>query len=206
MRHNLDVMHIEKNVCDNIINTLLNNGKKSKDNLKARRTLEEIGVRKHLWPIVRESGTTRLPAAPYNLSNDAKDRFCDILGNIKFPDGYASNISRCVLKRKLAGLKSHDCHVLMQLLLPLALQDTVDEKVASVLIELCDFNRALCSKTLYVHELDKLQSKLVITMCNLEKIFPPTFFTIMVHLVIHLANEAKIAGPVHYRWMYPIER
>ncbi|KAL6315236.1 hypothetical protein AAG906_037468 [Vitis piasezkii] len=28
----------------------------------------------------------------------------------------------------------------------------------------------------------------------------------MVHLPIHLASEAKIAGPVQYRWMYPIER
>lgn len=115
-------------------------------------------------------------------------------------------ISRDVLKRKLSGLKSHDCHMLMQLLLPLALRDSMNDKVASVLIELCDFFRDLCCKTLYVHELEKLQSKLVITMCNLEKIFPPTFFTIMVHVVIHLANEAKIGGPVHYRWMYPIER
>ncbi|GMI63944.1 hypothetical protein HRI_000063700 [Hibiscus trionum] len=28
----------------------------------------------------------------------------------------------------------------------------------------------------------------------------------MMHLLIHLANEAKIAGPVTYRWMYPVER
>lgn len=28
----------------------------------------------------------------------------------------------------------------------------------------------------------------------------------MVHLSVHLANEAKIDGPVQYRWMYPIER
>ncbi|KAH0735547.1 hypothetical protein KY285_011254 [Solanum tuberosum] len=28
----------------------------------------------------------------------------------------------------------------------------------------------------------------------------------MVHLVIHLALEVKITGPVQYRWMYPIER
>ncbi|XP_038973458.1 uncharacterized protein LOC120105240 [Phoenix dactylifera] len=40
----------------------------------------------------------------------------------------------------------------------------------------------------------------------MEKIFPPGFFTIMVHLLIHLAAEAKLGGPVHYRWMYPIER
>ncbi|XP_021862945.1 uncharacterized protein [Spinacia oleracea] len=37
-------------------------------------------------------------------------------------------------------------------------------------------------------------------------IFPPAFFDVMVHLVIHLATEAKIAGPVCYRWMYPVER
>lgn len=28
----------------------------------------------------------------------------------------------------------------------------------------------------------------------------------MVHLVVHLAYEARVAWPVHYRWMYPIER
>ncbi|KAF2302223.1 hypothetical protein GH714_033781 [Hevea brasiliensis] len=35
LRHNLDVMHIEQNVCDNLIGTLLNLNGKSKDNLKA---------------------------------------------------------------------------------------------------------------------------------------------------------------------------
>ncbi|KAK4360411.1 hypothetical protein RND71_019363 [Anisodus tanguticus] len=43
-------------------------------------------------------------------------------------------------------------------------------------------------------------------MCTMETIFLPSFFTIMVHLVIHLAMEAKITGPVQHRWMYPIER
>ena len=28
----------------------------------------------------------------------------------------------------------------------------------------------------------------------------------MVYLHVHLANEAKVAGPVQYLWMYPIER
>ncbi|KAH0781856.1 hypothetical protein KY290_001454 [Solanum tuberosum] len=28
----------------------------------------------------------------------------------------------------------------------------------------------------------------------------------MVHLPVHLAIEAKIAGPIHHRWMYPVER
>ena len=34
LRHNLNVMHIEKNICDNIIGTLLNIEGKTKDTLK----------------------------------------------------------------------------------------------------------------------------------------------------------------------------
>jgi hypothetical protein len=40
----------------------------------------------------------------------------------------------------------------------------------------------------------------------LEKEFPPGFFNIMAHLIIHLAEELFICGLVHTRWMYPIER
>lgn len=35
LRHNLDVMHIEKNVCDSILGTLLNIKGKTKDNLNS---------------------------------------------------------------------------------------------------------------------------------------------------------------------------
>ncbi|CAI8610058.1 unnamed protein product [Vicia faba] len=28
----------------------------------------------------------------------------------------------------------------------------------------------------------------------------------MIHLVVHLVEEVKLGGPVHYRWMYPVER
>ncbi|CAN1791466.1 hypothetical protein LINPERHAP1_LOCUS19322, partial [Linum perenne] len=40
----------------------------------------------------------------------------------------------------------------------------------------------------------------------MEMIFPPSFFTIMMHLVLHLIDELRIGGPVQYRWMCPIER
>ena len=43
-------------------------------------------------------------------------------------------------------------------------------------------------------------------MCKLEKVFIPAFFDIMVHLPIRLDNEAMIAGPIKYRWMYPVDR
>ena len=40
----------------------------------------------------------------------------------------------------------------------------------------------------------------------MEKVFLPSFFTIMVHLIVYLTEEAKLGGPVIYRWMYPIDR
>jgi hypothetical protein len=36
-------------------------------------------------------------------------------------------------------------------------------------------------------------------------IFPPAFFNIMIHLPVHLDEEAKLGGPTCYRWMYPVE-
>lgn len=43
-------------------------------------------------------------------------------------------------------------------------------------------------------------------LCDLEKIFPPSFFDVMEHLPIHLPHEAILGGPVQFRWMYPFER
>ena len=47
MRHNLDVMHVEKNVASSIVPTLLHCGK-SKDGLNARKDLQNLGIRKDL--------------------------------------------------------------------------------------------------------------------------------------------------------------
>ena len=48
LRHNLDMMHIEKNVVDNIIGTLLNLDGKTKDNLKAHQDLNDMGIKSEL--------------------------------------------------------------------------------------------------------------------------------------------------------------
>lgn len=50
LRHNLDVMHIEKNVCDSIIGTLLNIKGKTKDGIESRRDLVTMGIRQDLQP------------------------------------------------------------------------------------------------------------------------------------------------------------
>ncbi|KAA0067498.1 hypothetical protein E6C27_scaffold50G00050 [Cucumis melo var. makuwa] len=42
-----------------------------------------------------------------------------------------------------------------------------------------------------VTQVEKLQEDIVITLCLLEKYFPPSFFTIMVHLTVHLVREVE---------------
>ena len=54
--------------------------------------------------------------------------------------------------------------------------------------------------------LHKLEEQIVLILCKLERIFPPAFFDIMVHVAVHLPREARLARPVGFRWMYPIER
>ncbi|XP_028120026.1 uncharacterized protein LOC114317487 [Camellia sinensis] len=208
LRHNLDVMYIEKNVIDNVYGTLLNLDGKTKDNLKARLDLQEMGIRRELHPQKISSNKIYLPPACFSMILKEKDDFLKVLKGVKIPDGYASNISRCIQLRqhKIIGLKSFDGHILMQQLLLIALRGALQKQVASPLIELSCFFREICSKVLQVEELDRLASRIVLTLCNLERIFPPSFFTVMVHLVVHLATKAKIASLIHYRWMYPIER
>ena len=127
---------------------------------------------------------------------------------IQVPDVYASIISLCIHLQewKIIGLKSHDTHVLMQQFLPIAIQGSFPKKVTSTLIDLsCIFGEPF-TKTLQVKELEQLKSRIVVTLCNLESIFPPSFFTIMIYLVTHMVTEVKIDGPIHYHWMYLIER
>ena len=45
IRHNLDVMHIEKNLCESILGTLLEIEWKCKDSENARLDMEHLGIR-----------------------------------------------------------------------------------------------------------------------------------------------------------------
>ncbi|KAA0053269.1 transposase [Cucumis melo var. makuwa] len=207
VRHCLDVMHIEKNVCMNIVGTLLDLPDKSKDGMNSRLDLVEMNIRPELAPIVTDN-RTYIPAACYTLSREEKYWFYKTLAEIKVPEGYSSNNRSLVSLNdlKLNGLKSHDCHVLMQQLLPIAIRSILPKNVRYTISRLCFFFNAICAKSFSVSELDALQEDIVMTLCNLEKYFPPSFFTIMVHLVVHLVREVKLCGSVYLRWMYPFER
>jgi hypothetical protein len=54
--------------------------------------------------------------------------------------------------------------------------------------------------------MQKFEKEIPILICKFEKVFPPGFFNVMQHLIVHLAWEALVGEPVQFRWMYPIER
>ena len=72
-------------------------------------------------------------------------------------------------------------------------------EVSRPLIGLSCFFREICSKALNVDELGAFEKRIVVRLCELKRIFPLSFFTVMVHLVMHLTSEAKVVGLVHYR-------
>ncbi|VVA38090.1 PREDICTED: transposase, partial [Prunus dulcis] len=134
-----------KNVFDTLVGTILDIEGKTKDTIKARLDLERMGIRRGLW-MNRDSDKARRDLAFFSMKPNDKKEFLKFVSSVKFPDGYASNIARCL---------RHD---------------------------------------------------IVQVLCKFEMIFPPAFFTSMMHVMVHLPEEALLAGPVNYRWMYPIER
>ncbi|KAL5552934.1 hypothetical protein UlMin_040335 [Ulmus minor] len=107
LKHNLDVMHIEKNICDSLLGTLMGDPHKSKDTDNARRDLQNLGIRSELH-LYEDGNKLMKPAAEYTFSEANRRKF--------------------------------------------------------------------------------------------------SFFDIMIHLVLHLPEEAILGGPVYMRWMYPFER
>ena len=72
LRHNLDVMHIEKNICESLIGTILNIIGKTKDTVKARLDLKDLGIMKELQ--IREDGDScEMPPSRYTLSAEKKE-------------------------------------------------------------------------------------------------------------------------------------
>ncbi|WMV24439.1 hypothetical protein MTR67_017824 [Solanum verrucosum] len=209
LRHNLDVMHIENNIVDSILGTLLDIFGKTKDHAKPRYDLKDMGIRKNLHrKDTDDSKRTKFAKACFSMTNREKSIFCGVLKIAKLPDGSASNISRCELldERKLSNYKTHDAHFMLHYLLPIPIKSIFPDHVVIPLIRLSSFFRRLCQKEITLEELDCLEVEIIETINQLERIFPTSFFDIMIHLPIHLAVEVRLGDPVQNRWMYSTER
>jgi hypothetical protein len=204
IRHVLDAMHCEKNLCENIIKTIWG----IKDTLKVRLDMKEANIRPELHPVEDgRSGLTLLPTASYVMSKSEKTMFIQNIRELKTPSNYVGQLSkRITADGELRGLKSHDYHILMQQIMPLCLRTLLTKEVRVAIIRICRVFTRLCAKSVDRSTMDELLEETTTTMCMLEKVFPPSFFDVMSHMPIHLVQQLQVCGPVHTRWMYPVER
>jgi hypothetical protein len=100
--------------------------------------------RKQRW-----GGTFLLLQPPYQRQ---RDEFCEFLHDLKVPSGYSSNFKRLVLvkdkKMNFNLMKSHDCHVLMTTLFPVALTGIKTELVRNAVTSLCLLFNAIEQKVI----------------------------------------------------------
>nr|GEX41203.1 hypothetical protein [Tanacetum cinerariifolium] len=89
------IMHVVKNVTESLTTTIFNIKGKTKDTWKSHRDLMDERLKKslHLRP-QSNSSSLIVPMACYHLTKDEKQKILGFLKLLKFPNGYASNISR----------------------------------------------------------------------------------------------------------------
>jgi hypothetical protein len=173
--HSIDLMHVTKNVFDNIIGTLLDMPKKMKDGLKARNNLVQFGLRPELHPILRSNGKHYLPLASYSLTVEEKKSFYHCMCGVRVPTGFSSNITKLVSVKDLSLSKynSHDCHMRMMVFLTIAITATKSMCIKVLITRLCYFFNIVSQKVIGCKELDVLKACMIETMCMLEIYFPP---------------------------------
>ena len=193
-------------MCDSLLGTILNIKGKTKDGLKYCQDLVDMGMGEQLHP--QSLGRrTYLPPACHTMSTKENIFFCHCFKNLKVPQGYSSNIKSLVLVNdlKLVGLKCHDFHVLMQQQLLVAVRGILPEEVSLAITRLCFFFNAICSKVIDPQQLDDLENEASIILCELEMYFSPSFFDIMIYLIVHLVREIRLCGPIFLHWMYLVK-
>ncbi|KAK1611707.1 hypothetical protein QYE76_035380 [Lolium multiflorum] len=224
--HCLDVMHITKNVCESLLGTLLNMPDRTKDGPKARQDLKVLGIREELQIPPAQEGQSEeeadggqkrkrikqpdyyCPPSCFTFSPAEVDQFFNCLVGVRVPFGYSGLISRYMdpKKRNFSGMKSHDCHVMMTQILPVAIRGIMDDHVRATLTGLCNFFDVITRKSISVKKLARLQEEIVVILCEMEMYFPPAFFDVMVHLLVHIMDDIVSLGPAFLHNMMPFER
>ena len=74
----------------------------------------------HLQPGL--SGKTGKPNVKFVLAMDKRREWCELVKGLNMPDGYCSDLRNIMdpNEAKFNNIKSHDCHMFMETMLPIA--------------------------------------------------------------------------------------
>ncbi|KAK1277268.1 hypothetical protein QJS04_geneDACA003339 [Acorus gramineus] len=177
VRHNLDVIHIEKNMCEILIALMLNTKGKTKDDVNARKDLKELRIKEQLW-LKEEKWKEIQKPSRFWFRKAEKKMFLQTLRDLRVPTGFSSNW-RNVFKEDstdLKGMKSHDYHTLMQHLIPILIQHAFRDRneICHILSSICLFFHVLCSRNVDIDKLNILERGMARSLCELERVCPPS--------------------------------
>jgi hypothetical protein len=129
------------------------------------------------------------------------------LYGISVPTRFSTNIKNLVsmLELKMGGYNTHDRHTMLSLFLAIAIRAINHPYLKMVITRMCHFN-AISKRVIDVSELDELHKEIRVTMCHLKMCFPPSFFDMMEHHMLHLADQLFVLGPSYMHYMYLYER
>src|SRR3954465_3529358 len=156
-------MHVMKNVCVNLLGFLGVYGK-TKDTPEARKDHQRMKDPDVLHPEWFQGH------ASYALTKQEKEIFFECLSSIKVPSGFSSNIKGIInmAEKKFQNLKSHDCHMIMTQLLPVALRGLLPENVRLSIVKLCAFLNAISQKVIDPKIIPRLENDLVQCLVSFE--------------------------------------
>ena len=82
----------------------------------------------------------------------------------------------------------------------------MDTHVREILFGLCNFFDVISRKSVGMRQLKRLHEEIMVILCELEMYFPPAFFEVMVHLLVHIVEDIIQVGPTFLHSMMPFER
>jgi hypothetical protein len=206
--HNIDLMHQEQNIIKSIMIMCLNVTDFMKDNMNIRKDLATLCDCPSLEAKPNARGKLSRPKALYCLKPKERKEVLRWLKTLKFRDRYAANIKWAVnvSTGKFNGLKSYDYHIFIERLMSVMFCDYFKDDLWKIFAELGYFYRKICAKQVSKAMMQMLEKEIAVLVCKMETIFPRGWFNAMQYLLVHLPWEARVRGPMQFRWMYSQER
>ena len=121
----------------------------------------------------------------YVLTKARKKYFLDEVSAIRTPTRYGSVLNKHLKKASFIGLKFHDYHCLVQQIIPMVIITLLQPLQRTTLIRLGRSFSQICVRVVDKAEREALRLYVVETICVLEVSFPPAFFDIMLHSLVH---------------------
>jgi hypothetical protein len=139
VHYSIDVMHIEKKVCESLLRTWLNTNEKTRDHGHARVDLKKMGIRPKLC-LDDSVKRMKLSTSWITLSKHEKE-FCRFLKNVKLAP----------------GVKSYNYHVLRTKMIAVGIRNILPVSVREAIMNFCFFFSAIGQKVLSEEALESLE-------------------------------------------------